>query len=145
MPIIAKRGNLLNTSMQTICCTVNTVGAMGAGIALAIKNKFPEVFEIYMMLCRTKQLKIDTLWTVDTNDGRQVLLFPTKEHWRNPSKEEWVIYNLERLATDYPMLQIESLAMVLPGARNGKLDKDWVTETVYSTLSDMPIQVELYT
>ena len=43
--------------MQTIVNTVNTVGFMGAGIALEYKRRFPEMFYEYNNLCTSEELK----------------------------------------------------------------------------------------
>ncbi|MGQ7157224.1 macro domain-containing protein, partial [Escherichia coli] len=32
--------------------TVNCVGVMGAGVAFAFKNKFPEMYDEYVLLCK---------------------------------------------------------------------------------------------
>lgn len=45
-------GNIFNGNDDIICHQVNTHGVMGAGIALQIKEKFPEVFAAYEEKCR---------------------------------------------------------------------------------------------
>lgn len=48
MPIIKyEKGNLLECSYPIIAHGVNTLGVMGAGIALSIKEKWPESFNKY--------------------------------------------------------------------------------------------------
>lgn len=146
MPIRIVRGEDATLSKrQTICCTVNTVGVMGKGIALTVKQRFPNVFTVYKDLCTRKLLDIRTLITVDIdNSDQQVLLFPTKEEWRFPSKEAWVEYNLSRLRKDYKLLNITSLAMVRPGGSNGKLPVDWIDAKVEQYLGDLPIDIDYY-
>jgi len=41
-------GNILNTNDTIICHQVNCQGVMGSGIALQIKNKYPQVYSDYM-------------------------------------------------------------------------------------------------
>ena len=69
------RGNIFNSSMQTIVNTVNTVGFMGAGIALEYKRRFPEMYEEYNNLCTSGQLKIGKLylWKKEIPCGTEVL------------------------------------------------------------------------
>jgi O-acetyl-ADP-ribose deacetylase (regulator of RNase III) len=45
-------GNIFDGNDDIICHQVNTYGVMGAGIALQIKEKFPEVFAAYEEKCR---------------------------------------------------------------------------------------------
>lgn len=47
MKIIYKIGDLANAQENVIAHGCNAQGKMGAGVALAIKNKFPEAFETY--------------------------------------------------------------------------------------------------
>ena len=48
---IVEHSNLLEVKSGIICHQVNCVGAMGAGLALQIKNKWPKVFESYKRDC----------------------------------------------------------------------------------------------
>ena len=47
MNIIEKTGNLLNSDAPIICHQVNCKGAMGAGLAKQIRNRFPSVYNTY--------------------------------------------------------------------------------------------------
>lgn len=48
MSIIYKNGNLLDSECDYICHQVNCRGVMGSGVALAIKRKWPIVFDKYV-------------------------------------------------------------------------------------------------
>lgn len=47
-----KEGNLLSVEEGIICHQVNCLGIMGAGIALQIRNKYPNVFDEYYKLVK---------------------------------------------------------------------------------------------
>lgn len=47
-----KKGNILDASENIICHQVNCRGVMGAGLALQIRNRYPEVYEEYSEWCR---------------------------------------------------------------------------------------------
>lgn len=49
---IVEHSNLLEVKSGIICHQVNCIGAMGAGIALQIKNKWPVVFNDYKKECQ---------------------------------------------------------------------------------------------
>lgn len=51
--ITYQKGNLLDVQSGIIAHGCNTLGVMGAGVALAVKNKYPKVFEYYEALCMT--------------------------------------------------------------------------------------------
>lgn len=46
------KGDLLKSGCDILCHQANCLGAMGAGIALQIKNQYPAVFEAYKKHCR---------------------------------------------------------------------------------------------
>lgn len=48
-------GDLLDVEKGTILQQVNCMGVMGSGLALAIKNKYPKVFECYKKSCDNYQ------------------------------------------------------------------------------------------
>lgn len=45
------KGDLLESNHRYLFHSTNASGAMGAGVALAIKNKWPEVYETYKLAC----------------------------------------------------------------------------------------------
>lgn len=53
MKIKYVNGDLLNAPQKYIAHGVNCRGVMGAGVALAIKNKWPSVFTEYKKYCST--------------------------------------------------------------------------------------------
>ena len=48
MPLFYKKGNLLEADLDFICHQVNCQGRMGSGIAKAIKEKWPVVYDTYL-------------------------------------------------------------------------------------------------
>jgi O-acetyl-ADP-ribose deacetylase (regulator of RNase III) len=48
-------GDFFDFEADIMINTVNYVGVMGAGIALAFKKKYPKMFSHYAALCRTVQ------------------------------------------------------------------------------------------
>ena len=53
MTITEIRGNILTTTAPVIAHQVNCVGVMGAGLALQIKKRYPDVFKPYKDFCNT--------------------------------------------------------------------------------------------
>lgn len=92
------RGDLLKSSAQVLVNTVNTVGIMGAGIALQFKEQYPEMFQKYQTLCKKKLLDIGKLylWKSTDTSSKEILLFPTKKHWLNLSELHWIEAGLQK-------------------------------------------------
>ena len=94
--------------MQTIVNTINCVGVMGKGIALVFKLRYPEMFDKYQELCKSKMIGIGKLWLYKTSESPQwVLNFPTKFHWKYPSKMEYIEKGLIELKKKIIELEIK--------------------------------------
>ncbi len=122
------QGNLLDAPTEALVNTVNTVGVMGKGIALMFKEAFPANFQAYESACKQKQVKIGKMFVTEnrTFTGlRWIINFPTKKHWRQPSKLEWILEGLDDLRRFIEEQQIRSIAVPPLGAGNGGLD--WST------------------
>lgn len=118
-------GNIFDSPAQVIVNTVNTVGVMGKGIALEFKNRYPQMFEKYKIACEKKMLTIGKLMLVSAPD-HMLLLFPTKENWRYPSKLSYIEQGLKRFCDYYAQRGITSVAFPKLGCGNGELNWDEV-------------------
>lgn len=144
MPVVFEgKMDVFEANCQTVTCTVNTVGVMGAGVAKAYKARYPEVFPQYQKWCRSG-FKVGQLALQKLSDGRLGLLFPTKVHWKNPSQIEWVEAGLQKLVAEYKRRGIQSLAITPLGCANGKLSyqKD-VRPLMLKYLNQMDIPVHI--
>lgn len=136
-------GNLFESPAQTLVNTVNVVGVMGKGIALGFKRIFPEMFREYQALCERGQLAIGTLHIYRT-PTKLVLNFPTKEHWRNPSRLEYVEAGLRTFVRTYREAGIQSAAFPPLGCGNGELSFDVVRPLMEQYLAPLTIPIYLY-
>lgn len=117
-------GDLLSAQTEVLVNTVNTVGVMGKGIALQFKRKFPENYRVYAKACKNGEVKIGEVLTVPlaTLDMPQYIInFPTKKHWRQPSKLEYVQSGLVSLVAEIQRLGVTSVAIPPLGCGHGGL------------------------
>ena len=114
-------GDLFESPAQVLVNTVNTRGVMGKGIALQFKRIYPDMFKRYRDHCEHNQLTIGNLFLWKTSH-KWVLNFPTKEHWRNPSRPEYIEKGLQKFVSIYDALGITSIAFPALGCGNGELD-----------------------
>lgn len=63
------QGNLLESKVEALVNTVNTVGVMGKGIALMFKEAFPANFLAYEDACKGKNVKIGTSSATSNNSS----------------------------------------------------------------------------
>lgn len=112
---------------QLLVNTVNTVGVMGAGVAKAIRLRYPDIMPPYTAACQSqdaKRLEPGTLHLYSAPDGRLVVNMATKKDWRDPSKYEWVgagLVYLNRLLCE-KRTDITSVLLPPPGCGHGGLD-----------------------
>ena len=136
-------GDLFSSPAQVLVNTVNTVGVMGKGIALEFKKRYPEMFLQYKEQCDKHKLVIGKLMLWYEPD-HWLLQFPTKEHWRNPSKLEYIEKGLMAFVRKYADYNISSIAFPKLGCGNGELDWNDVKPLMEKYLKDLPIDVYIY-
>lgn len=136
-------GDLFDSPAQVIVNTVNTVGIMGKGIALEFKNRYPQMFEKYKLACEKHTLVIGKLMLISESD-HLILLFPTKENWRFPSKLSYIERGLKHFRDNYAQRGITSIAFPKLGCGNGELNWDDVQPLMEKYLSDLPIDIYIF-
>jgi len=141
-------GNLLDADADALVNTVNTVGVMGKGIALMFKERFPDIFKDYAAACKAKEVQTGHMFVTATNQlhgPRFVIHFPTKRHWRHPSKLEWIVEGLADLKRVITEQDIRSIALPPLGSGNGKLDWAEVRPLIEQHLGDLrEVEVIVY-
>lgn len=139
------KGNIFNSKAQTIVNTINCVGVMGKGIALVFKLRYPLMFDVYKKFCDEKYIEIGKLWLYNKQTNTPwVLNFPTKNHWKYPSKMEYIEKGLIKFIDTYKIKNIESIAFPLLGTHNGGLDREEVKLLMIKYLSKCDIPIEIY-
>lgn len=141
---IIKNGNLLDSDATAIVNTVNCIGASGKGIALEFKKKYPKETLIYKKACQQDIVKTGRMFVVPIENNRWIINFPTKQHWRNESKLEWIKDGLDDLHTLLKNSKLESIAIPPLGCGLGKLDWNIVKPLIINKLSDLDTTVYLY-
>lgn len=86
----------------------------------------------------------DTLLMLCYEPDHWVLLFPTKEHWRNPSRIEYIEAGLAKFRRTYAEKGITSAAFPRLGCGNGELDWTDVQPVMEKYLKDLPIDIYIY-
>jgi uncharacterized protein YwgA/O-acetyl-ADP-ribose deacetylase (regulator of RNase III) len=141
--VTLREGNLLDSSAQTLVNTVNCVGIMGKGIAQAFKRRYPDMFEDYVRRCERREVRLGRPYPYQAQ-GRLIINFPTKDHWRSVSRLQDIVAGLEHLKENYQEWGVKSLAVPPLGCGNGQLDWEVVGPTLIGHLSEFDVPVELY-
>jgi O-acetyl-ADP-ribose deacetylase (regulator of RNase III) len=142
--ITIKTGDLLESNAHTLVNTVNCVGVMGKGIALAFKNEYPEMFLDYKKKCESGKVIAREPYLYKVSDDLWILNFPTKQHWRSDSNLNDIIGGLSHLSGHYEEWGIKSLAVPPLGCGNGNLALTEVGPIMVKHFSQFSIPVEIY-
>lgn len=133
-------GNLLQADVDALVNTVNTVGVMGKGIALMFKEAFPDNFEQYEAAVKREEVAVGRMFVTKRNEligPKWIINFPTKKHWRHPSKIEWIVSGLEDLKRVIAQNGIRSVALPPLGSGNGGLNWAEVRPKIEAALAPM--------
>jgi O-acetyl-ADP-ribose deacetylase (regulator of RNase III) len=140
------KGNLLLAEVDALVNTVNTVGVMGKGLALQFKKAFPDAFATYEQACARGEISIGQMHVVPRAGSPRFLInFPTKQHWRNPSKLEYVESGLRALVELVRKLELRSIAIPPLGCGNGGLEWGDVRPMIERAFAALPeVRVVLF-
>jgi O-acetyl-ADP-ribose deacetylase (regulator of RNase III) len=134
------KGDLLsNTEVEAIVNAVNIFGAMGKGIALAFKIKYPQMYQAYKKACEAKELQPGKMHVYDLGKDetpRFIINFPTKRHWRDKSRLEDIKSGLLALVLELRNRNIKSIAIPALGCKNGGLNWDQVRPFIQATFKE---------
>ena len=146
--IIQARGDLLAADADALVNPVNTAGAMGKGLALLFKRAHPDNFAAYAAACRAGELRPGHVHVHDrgaTAAPRWIVNFPTKRHWRSPSRPDDIRAGLQDLRRVLTERRIRSVAVPALGCGLGGLARDDVLAMIVAALGDLPdVEVRLY-
>ena len=137
-------GDLFASRAQTLVNTVNCVGIMGKGVAEQFKLRFPAMFEDYKTRTNRKAVQLGEPYLYRDQSGAQIINFPTKGHWRSPSRIADIERGLDYLAAHAANWGITSVALPPLGCGNGGLEWSEVGPLIYRKLHRLPIDVEVY-
>ena len=134
------QGNLLQAPAEALVNTVNEVGVMGKGIALMFKEAFPSNTSAYERAVAAGEVRVGRMFVTENRSlvgPKWIINFPTKKHWRHPSKFEWIREGLKDLAVVIQKHHIKSVAVPPLGCGNGGLDWAVVKPAIQAALADL--------
>lgn len=116
-------GDLFTSGAEALVNPVNTVGVSGKGLALEFKKRFPKAVEKYEAVCKLKAFDVGNV-LVCTEEGespKYVIHFPTKDHWKRPSRTLYIDSGLLALWRAIDHHKIRSIAIPALGCGLGGL------------------------
>lgn len=113
--------SLFDIPAKAYCNTINVVGAMGAGIALEFKKRYPKMFEHYKEQCSKHAIRPGDCYVYFDEDHQIYLLgLAVKDDWKNWSTLEWIESSIKSLKLTILENDIKSVNVPLIGGKNGR-------------------------
>jgi O-acetyl-ADP-ribose deacetylase (regulator of RNase III) len=135
-----RQGDLRESGAVALVNTVNEVGVLRKGVALLLRDAFPANTEAYERAVRVGEVRVGRMFVTEnpTPAGpRWIINFPTKKHWRNPSKLEWIREGLRDLVRVVTEKRIPSVAVPPLGCGSGGLEWAVVKREIEGELSGL--------
>lgn len=133
-------GTVFNTEADAIVNTINCVGVMNAGIALEFGLRYPDLLKEYEQKCKNKEISVGHIYYYKDKE-RLIVNFPTKWHFKYPSRLEWIEEGLKDFVGTYKQYNIKSVAFTKLGTLNGGLDWNKIKPIMEKYLSNLDIHV----
>lgn len=135
-------GNCFDRAADVRVNTVNCVGAIGKGSALEFKQRYPAMFADYARACRRGEVAPGRLHTYRVEC--LIVNFPTKRHWRDPSRYEDIDAGLDALRDLLAPLGRVHVTLPALGCGNGGLDWSIVSRMVDIALGALCAEIFVY-
>ena len=141
-------GDFFEFDADIMINTVNCVGVMGAGVALAFKKRFPEMFDDYVQKCRSGEIRpgSPSVWIQKDMISKEIEIinFPTKDNWKNPSEYHYIDEGLKWLCTYLESKKGKVVTLPALGCGHGGLDWGRVRSMISDRLQRSPAQIYVF-
>jgi len=126
-------GDIFAINVDVLVNPVNTVGVMGKGLAKQFKERYPDMFEDYVRICR-KGFDIGQLHVYHVSMDKTIINFPTKKHWKDPSSYDYIEAGLKQLTRYLNKNPVETIVIPPLGCGLGGLDFNIVNKMISNIL-----------
>ena len=143
------QGDLLEQDdVDAIVNAVNCVGVMGKSIALQFKHRWPANFTEYAAACKAGRVRPGRMFIHVLGSlvqPKYIINFPTKDHWRQGSRIQFIEEGLVDLVAQVRRLGIRSISIPPLGCGNGGLHWADVRPLIQGAFELLPeVEVRLF-
>lgn len=122
MPLSLHRGDLFATpELTALAHGCNCAGAMGAGIALAFKARWPDMYHDYVTRCADGRFNLGDVF-IWRAGGVTIFNLATQPHWRAAAQLPAIASSVAAMLGEAQALGLDHIAMPRIGAGLGGLD-----------------------
>lgn len=137
-------GNIFNIEgVYNYAHGCNCAGAMGKGIALQFKERFPTMYTMYKQLCKENLFHPGDIFPFNYNDTFYVFNLGTQATWKTTATLEAIEESTRRMLLFASENNVSKIAMPKIGAGLGGLNWDDVKNIIENTAKDYP-DIDIY-
>jgi O-acetyl-ADP-ribose deacetylase (regulator of RNase III) len=122
MPVLFTKGDLFATpGLSAFAHGCNCAGAMGAGVAVEFKRRWPRMFDEYAARCADGRFGLGDVFV--WNEGEETVFnLGTQAHWKEKARIPALVKSLGRMVELAELAGIERVGLPRIGAGLGGLD-----------------------
>jgi len=121
MSIEERTGDLFaQPDLTALAHGCNCAGAMGKGIAVPFKQRWPRMYAAYKSRCAARRFQVGDVF-VWQEDGMTIFNLGTEEHWRTGARIEHIERAVAAMAREAATLGVTRVGMPRIGAGLGGL------------------------
>lgn len=143
--LIHKTGDLFTTHARGIGHGVNIDGVMGHGIAVAFKDRFPQMHGEYVVRCYAGQLLPGTVFIYEAMPGYFIYNIASQDRPGKNARYEWLAAGVRSALKHADDNGLPSIALPRIGSGIGGLDQAQVEEILTSVVAEYKADLELWT
>lgn len=143
MVIYIKEGDIFKVDgVTSYAHGCNCAGAMGKGIAVQFKTKYPEMYKTYKQMCKIGNYQPGDVYDFDYGKGH-VYNLGTQVSWKTSAKLEYIQKALTNMLLCAERYNVKAIAMPAIGAGLGGLKWDDVKKEIENASQKHP-NIDLY-
>lgn len=130
-------GDLFDQKVQALAHGVNCKGLMGAGIAKPFRDKFPLMYEEYVLMCKAGQLRPGSVFAHYAGGGRWVYNIASQNSPGPDARKEWLSAGLYSALIHARVYGVKEIAAPQIGCGIGGLDYRKDVEPIFERMARM--------
>ena len=131
-----------DTSLQAFAHGCNCAGAMGAGIAVAFRDRWPEMYDAYRARCDAGTFQLGDIFVWDAHDA-VIYNLGTQQTWRPEATLAAIEHSIAAMLTDAAARELPAIALPRIGAGLGGLAWDEVRTLLVRVAGPSPVLLQL--